>query len=31
MNPACDHLPLRSLSRIARTVRDVSGLNAEVF
>jgi len=31
MNPACDHLPLRSLSRIARTVREVSGLNAEVF
>jgi wyosine [tRNA(Phe)-imidazoG37] synthetase (radical SAM superfamily) len=31
MNPSCSHLPLRSLSRIARTVREVSGLNAEVF
>jgi wyosine [tRNA(Phe)-imidazoG37] synthetase (radical SAM superfamily) len=31
MNPTCGHLPLRSLSRIAQTVREVSGLNAEVF
>lgn len=31
MNAACTHLPLRSLSRIARTVREISGLNAEVF
>ncbi len=31
MNVECAHLPLRSLSRIARTVREVSGLNAEVF
>ncbi|HXG49455.1 MAG TPA: radical SAM protein [Methylomirabilota bacterium] len=28
---SCDHLPLRSLSQIARRVRDVSGLRAEVF
>jgi hypothetical protein len=27
----CGHLSLRSLSRIARRVRDVTGLNAEVF
>jgi wyosine [tRNA(Phe)-imidazoG37] synthetase (radical SAM superfamily) len=27
----CSHLPLRSLSRIARTVREVAGLRAEVF
>jgi wyosine [tRNA(Phe)-imidazoG37] synthetase (radical SAM superfamily) len=27
----CGHLPLRSLSRIARRVRDVTGLKAEVF
>lgn len=27
----CSHLPLRTLSRIAQTVRKVSGLNAEVF
>jgi wyosine [tRNA(Phe)-imidazoG37] synthetase (radical SAM superfamily) len=27
----CGHLPLRSLSRIAQTVRRVAGLNAEVF
>ncbi len=31
MNAACSHLPLRSLSKIARTVREISGLNAEVF
>ena len=28
---ACGHLPLRSLSRIARRVRTVTGLTAEVF
>jgi wyosine [tRNA(Phe)-imidazoG37] synthetase (radical SAM superfamily) len=27
----CSHLPLRTLSRIAQTVRKVSGLKAEVF
>ncbi len=27
----CGHLPLRSLSRIAQTVRQIAGLNAEVF
>jgi wyosine [tRNA(Phe)-imidazoG37] synthetase (radical SAM superfamily) len=27
----CSHLPLRSLSRIAQRVREVSGLKAEVF
>lgn len=27
----CGHLPLRSLSRIAQTVRSVTGLKAEVF
>jgi len=27
----CSHLPLKSLSRIAKTVRSVSGLRAEVF
>jgi hypothetical protein len=27
----CGHLPLKTLSRIARQVRDVSGLKAEVF
>ncbi len=27
----CDHLPLKTLSRIAQTVRTVAGLNAEVF
>ncbi len=31
MNPACGHLPLQTLSAIARTVRHVSGLRAEVF
>ena len=30
-NPACGHLPLKSLSRIAQTVRLVAGLKAEVF
>jgi wyosine [tRNA(Phe)-imidazoG37] synthetase (radical SAM superfamily) len=28
---ACGHLPLRSLSRIAQTVREIAGLRAEVF
>jgi len=27
----CGHLPLRTLSRIAHTVREMTGLNAEVF
>jgi hypothetical protein len=27
----CTHFPLKSLSRIARRVREVSGLHAEVF
>jgi hypothetical protein len=27
----CSHLPLRSLSRIAQRVREVTGLKAEVF
>jgi len=27
----CSHLPLRTLSKIARTVREVAGLRAEVF
>jgi len=27
----CDHLPLKTLARIARRVREVSGLRAEVF
>ena len=31
MNQACGHLPLQTLSAIARTVRNVSGLRAEVF
>jgi wyosine [tRNA(Phe)-imidazoG37] synthetase (radical SAM superfamily) len=30
-NSSCGHLPLRSLSRIAHTVRQVAGLKAEVF
>lgn len=30
-NSACGHLPLRTLSRIAQTVRQASGLRAEVF
>jgi wyosine [tRNA(Phe)-imidazoG37] synthetase (radical SAM superfamily) len=30
-HPECGHLPLKSLSRIARRVREVSGLEAEVF
>ena len=29
--PTCDHLPLRSLSRIAHRIKDVTGLRAEVF
>jgi wyosine [tRNA(Phe)-imidazoG37] synthetase (radical SAM superfamily) len=29
--PDCEHLPLKSLSQIARRVRDVAGLRAEVF
>ncbi len=29
--PACGHLPLRALSRIARTVRSMTGLRVEVF
>jgi len=30
-DPACGHLPLSSLARIARVVREVAGLRAEVF
>ena len=30
-NAACEHLPLRTLSHIAQRVREVAGLNAEVF
>lgn len=30
-NSECGHLPLKVLSRIAQTVRQVSGLKAEVF
>jgi wyosine [tRNA(Phe)-imidazoG37] synthetase (radical SAM superfamily) len=30
-NSGCGHLPLKSLSRIAQTVRQVAGLKAEVF
>jgi wyosine [tRNA(Phe)-imidazoG37] synthetase (radical SAM superfamily) len=30
-NSECSHLPLRTLSRIAQTVRAATGLNAEVF
>ena len=30
-NPHCGHLPLRSLSQIARCVREMTGLRAEVF
>ena len=29
--PNCEHLPLKSLSHIARRVREVTGLRAEVF
>jgi hypothetical protein len=29
--PDCAHLPLKSLSRIAHRVREVTGLPAEVF
>ncbi len=31
MNSVCGHLPLRSLSHIARAIRERTGLNAEVF
>jgi len=27
----CSHLPLKELSQIAKTVRQVAGLRAEVF
>ena len=30
-NSSCGHLPLKTLSRIAQTVRQVAGLKAEVF
>ena len=30
-NSGCSHLPLKTLSRIAQTVRQVTGLKAEVF
>jgi wyosine [tRNA(Phe)-imidazoG37] synthetase (radical SAM superfamily) len=30
-NPRCSHLPLKSLSDIARRIREVTGLRAEVF
>lgn len=30
-NPACGHLPLRTLSQIAKTVRTLTGLPVEVF
>jgi wyosine [tRNA(Phe)-imidazoG37] synthetase (radical SAM superfamily) len=30
-NSACGHLPLKTLSRIAQTVRQLAGLKAEVF
>jgi len=30
-NSSCGHLPLKTLSRIAQTVRQVAGLHAEVF
>jgi hypothetical protein len=30
-HPECGHLPLKSLSRIAQRVREVTGLPAEVF
>ena len=30
-HPECGHLPLKSLSRIAQRVRDVTGIRAEVF
>jgi wyosine [tRNA(Phe)-imidazoG37] synthetase (radical SAM superfamily) len=29
--PTCDHLPLKTLSRIVQRVREVTGLKAEVF
>jgi len=30
-HPGCDHLPLKILARIARRVREITGLRAEVF
>jgi hypothetical protein len=30
-NSGCGHLPLKTLSRIAQTVRQIAGLKAEVF
>jgi wyosine [tRNA(Phe)-imidazoG37] synthetase (radical SAM superfamily) len=30
-NPECGHLPLKTLSQIAKTVREVAGLKTEVF
>jgi hypothetical protein len=30
-HPECGHLPLKSLSRIAQRVREMTGLPAEVF
>jgi hypothetical protein len=31
MDPSCEHLPLKTLSRIAQTVRTGTGLRTEVF
>ena len=31
VNPACGHLPLRTLSRIGQTVRSRTGLKTEIF
>jgi wyosine [tRNA(Phe)-imidazoG37] synthetase (radical SAM superfamily) len=31
LHPECGHLPLKSLSRIAQQVREITGLRAEVF
>jgi len=31
INSQCEHLPLRTLSRIAQTVRNRTGLNVEIF
>lgn len=30
-NPECGHLPLKTLSKIAKTVRDLTGLQVEVY
>ncbi|MGC8744079.1 MAG: radical SAM protein [Verrucomicrobiia bacterium] len=30
-NPECEHLPLKVLSKIAKTVRDLTGLKVEVY